>query len=233
MLLPCILGIPSVNQVYGNKIAILGGDFLLARASISLARLRNVQVVELISTIIEHLVKGEIMQMKPSNGGYSVMEYYLRKNFYKTASLMGQSCLSAAVLGEYSEANQKASYLYGVHVGQAFQLIDDVLDFEGSTLSLGKVPFADLKSGLATAPTLFAVREHPKLTELIDRKFREPGDVEWAVGMVKDSEGLRASKALAQFHVEAAIEALEKGIAPSLARDCLISLACKVITRTT
>jgi geranylgeranyl pyrophosphate synthase len=95
--------------VFGNKLAILGGDFLLSRASISLARLRNVEVVELMSTIIEHLVKGEVMQMKaPSSGPlelHSTLEYYLRKNFYKTASLMGHSCLSTAVLGTYAHTS--------------------------------------------------------------------------------------------------------------------------------
>jgi geranylgeranyl pyrophosphate synthase len=62
--------------------------------------LSRAQVVELLSTVIEHLVKGEIMQMKPSTSGRSALDYYLRKNFYKTASLMGHSCLAAAVLGE-------------------------------------------------------------------------------------------------------------------------------------
>lgn len=121
----------TVNQVFGNKLAILGGDFLLSRASVSLARLRNLEVVELLSTVIEHLVKGEIMQMKGSSTGRSALEYYLRKNFYKTASLMGHSCLAAAVLGGYNEDLRRAAYLYGTYVGQAFQLIDDALDFEG------------------------------------------------------------------------------------------------------
>lgn len=89
------------------------------------------QVVELLSTVIEHLVKGEIMQMKPSSTGTSALEYYLRKNYYKTASLMGHSCLAAAVLGNHSEECKRAAYLYGTYVGQAFQLIDDALDFEG------------------------------------------------------------------------------------------------------
>jgi len=92
-------GSSSVNQVFGNKLAILGGDFLLSRASVALARLRNTEVIELLSTVIEHLVKGEIMQMRTSSTGSSALEYYLRKNFYKTASLMGHSCLAAAVLG--------------------------------------------------------------------------------------------------------------------------------------
>ena len=92
-------GHSSVNQVFGNKLAILGGDFLLSRASVALARLRNSEVIELLSTVIEHLVKGEIMQMRTSSTGTSALDYYLRKNFYKTASLMGHSCLAAAVLG--------------------------------------------------------------------------------------------------------------------------------------
>ena len=124
----------SVNQVFGNKLAILGGDFLLSRASVSLARLRNLEVVELLSTVIEHLVKGEIMQMKGSTTGRSAVEYYLRKNFYKTASLMGHSSLAAAVLGGINDDEVKrAVYLYGTYIGQAFQLIDDALDFEGKT----------------------------------------------------------------------------------------------------
>lgn len=222
--------VPSVNQIFGNKVAILGGDFLLSRASISLARLRNVEVVELLSTVIEHLVKGEIMQMKPSSTGNSALNYYLKKNFYKTASLMGHSCLAAAVLGNYSEEYQRASYLYGTYVGQAFQLIDDCLDFEGTTSTIGKAPLADLKSGLATAPTLFAAEDFPQLIALINRKFEAPGDVDEALALVQQSQGLEKCKELARVHAEKAIEAI-RILEPSAARDSLISLACKVVTR--
>eukprot|EP01040_Poterioochromonas_malhamensis_P005237 gene5237-5616_t len=220
----------TVNQVFGNKLAILGGDFLLSRASVSLARLRNLEVVELLSTVIEHLVKGEIMQMKGSSTGRSALEYYLRKNFYKTASLMGHSCLAAAVLGGYNEDLRRAAYLYGTYVGQAFQLIDDALDFEGSTQVLGKAPLADLRSGLATAPTLFAAEEYPILLTLISRKFESPGDVDEALALVQKSSGLKKCRDLAQVHAERAIEAIQV-FPPSLARDSLVGLACKVVTR--
>ncbi len=223
-------GVPSVNQIFGNKLAILGGDFLLSRASISLARLRNVEVVELLSTVIEHLVKGEVMQMKPSTIGNSAMEYYLRKNFYKTASLMGHSCLAASVLGGHNEETQRATYLYGTYVGQAFQLIDDALDFEGSTATIGKAPLADLKSGLATAPTIFAALEYPIIEKLINRKFEYEGDVEHALELVQKSNGLKLCKELAQVHAEKAIEAIST-LSPSLAKDSLVALACKVVTR--
>jgi geranylgeranyl pyrophosphate synthase len=222
--------VDSVNQVFGNKLAILGGDFLLARASVSLARLRNHEVVELMSTVVEHLVKGEVMQMKPSSIGHSALIYYLKKNFYKTASLMGHSCMSAAVLGQADEERIRASYLYGTYVGQAFQLIDDCLDFEGSTASLGKAPLANLKSGLATAPTLFAVEEFPQLSAMISRKFDSPGDIDEALTLVSRSQGLARCRDLAQVHAELAIEAI-KSLEPSVARESLIALACKVVNR--
>lgn len=87
-------GVPSVNKVFGAKLAILAGDFLLARSSVSLARLRSLEAMELMSTVIEHLVKGEVMQMKNADGRDDItpFEYYLRKNYYKTGSLMANSC---------------------------------------------------------------------------------------------------------------------------------------------
>ena len=121
-----------MNKAYGNKLAILAGDFLLARASVALARLRNVEVVEIISSIIEHLVKGEVMQMR---GGHlkdvTALEYYFYKNYYKTGSLMANSCKAAVVLGGGAEEIQRIAFAYGKHIGLAFQLVDDVLDFEG------------------------------------------------------------------------------------------------------
>ncbi len=225
-------GVPSVNQIFGNKLAILGGDFLLSRASVNLARLRNFEVTEIIATVIEHLVKGEILQMKPSGTptGNSALVKYMKKNFYKTASLMGHGCLAAAVLGNHSEEQKRAAYLYGTYLGQAFQLVDDMLDFEDSSILTGKAPLADLQSGLATAPTLFAAEEHPKLTDLISRKFELPGDVDEAVAFVKQSKGLERSRDLAQVHAEKAIDAIQV-LDPSPARDALVALACKVVIR--
>ena len=150
-------GLKSVNSAFGNKLAILAGDFLLARASVCLARLRNLHVVELLSTVIEHLVKGEILQMRAaiaaavtassstsSTASASVaslfgddaaltavsraaFDMYVRKTYYKTASLMANSCRAIAMLGGYPADVADAAYRYGMHVGMAFQLIDDLL----------------------------------------------------------------------------------------------------------
>jgi solanesyl diphosphate synthase len=231
-------GAPAVHTVFGNKMAILAGDYLLARASISLARLQNPIVVECMSTIIEHLVRGEVMQLSSHTSSSShdhVLEYYLRKNFFKTASLMANSCKSAALLGNYSTELVQASYEYGKHVGMAFQLVDDVLDFEGSAESLGKPALSDLQAGLATAPVLFALNDNTpdasSLLEMMQRKFRQEGDVEQTCKIVKQSNGMERTKELAQVHAELAMDAALQ-LGDSVHRDALVHLAYKVVDRT-
>lgn len=227
-------GMASVHMVFGNKMAILAGDYLLARASICLARLRNVEVVETMSTIIEHLVRGEVMQIRgtsSTDGADENMIYYLKKNFFKTASLMANSCKSAALLADCPPELVAASYKYGKHVGMAFQLVDDVLDYEGNVSSMGKPALADLKAGLATAPVMFSARIYPELEEMMERKFRNDGDVERARHLVFESDGLEQTKHLARLHAEIAMDALLE-LKDSPHRDALINLAYKVVSRT-
>jgi len=228
-------GVSAVHMVFGNKMAILAGDYLLARASISLARLRHIEVVECMSTIIEHLVRGEVMQMRgtaSSEGSKNErMEYYLKKNYYKTGSLMANSCKSAALLAECHPEHVVAAYKYGKHVGMAFQLVDDVLDFEGDVKSMGKPALADLRAGLSTAPVLFAAEEYPELELMMDRKFKEDGDVEKSRDLILQSQGIERTKELARVHAERAMEAILPWEATEY-RDALINLAYKVVQRT-
>lgn len=150
---------PSANAEFGNKMAILAGDFLLARASLALARLRSVQVVELLATVIANLVEGEFMQLKNGASGGSAaskFDYYLEKTYLKTASLIAKSCKACAILGGCENQVADICYTYGRNVGMAFQLVDDMLDFVVSADQLGKPSNADLKLGLATAPVLYA-----------------------------------------------------------------------------
>lgn len=230
-------GSPAVHQVFGNKMAILAGDYLLARASVFLARLRNVEVVETMSTIIEHLVRGEVMQMKGSNSENNNAEerlvHYLQKNFYKTASLMANSCKSAAILGDYNDDIVEGAYKYGKHLGIAFQLMDDVLDYDGSASNMGKAALADLNAGLATAPVLFAAEKFPnEIQPMIDRKFKNDDDVDEAVHFVRQTDGIQRTKDLAKVHVELAIDSILKSLQPSVYRDALVHLAYKVTDRT-
>ena len=147
-------GCASASAKFGDKVAILAGDFLLARACVALAKLENLAVVELISVVIEHLVRCEIIQMRPESGISDVcdpLEVYFHKTFYKTGSLMANACRAAALLEDETQAKCDAVFAYGRHVGLAFQLIDDALDFEATDLELGKPTLADLRMGLVTA----------------------------------------------------------------------------------
>ena len=178
-------GAPSANLEFGNKMAVLAGDFLLGRASVALARLRHAEVIELLATVIANLVEGEFMQLKntardEANPQWSeeALTYYLKKTYLKTASLISKSCRAAALLGGADAATVDAAYNYGRNLGLAFQLVDDLLDYTRSEKELGKPAGADLELGLATAPLLFAWKTNPELGALVGRKFSQPGDVE-------------------------------------------------------
>ena len=178
-------GSPSANLEFGNKMAVLAGDFLLGRASVALARLRNPEVVELLATVIANLVEGEFMQLKNTerderNPKWSeeTVSYYLQKTYLKTASLISKSCRAAALLGNSDAVTVDAAYSYGRNLGLAFQLVDDLLDYTQSGTDLGKPAGADLELGLATAPLLFAWKQMPELGALVGRKFEKEGDVE-------------------------------------------------------
>jgi len=155
----------------------------------------------------------------------------MTKNFYKTGSLLANSCRSAAMLAGHSDAVVEAAYRYGKHTGLAFQLVDDVLDFTGSAASLGKPALNDAAQGIATAPVLFAARDFPEAQALIDRKFRVPGDVDTAAELVRESGGVAKTSALAVAHAQLALDALS-ALPPSRERLALAALAAKVVDRT-
>lgn len=178
-------GNASANIAFGNKMAVLAGDFLLGRASVALARLRDPEVTELLATVIANLVEGEFMQLKNTAldekhpvWHEDTITYYLQKTYLKSASLISKSTRAAALLGDHSSEVVDAAYQYGKNLGLAFQLVDDMLDYTVSGVELGKPAGADLELGLATAPLLFAWKDNKELGMLVGRKFALPGDVE-------------------------------------------------------
>lgn len=225
-------GVQSVNAKYGNKLAILGGDFLLARASVGLAKLQNPHVILLMSTIIEHLVKGEVMQMASvaQFGLKETIDYYVTKSFYKTASLLAHSCRSTAILGGHNDSLQEIAYDFGTHLGLAFQVVDDLLDVQESSESLGKPAGNDLACGLATAPVLYAAEEYPQLKKMIANKFRGENEVKDALTFISKSQGFTRSRALAVFHASQAAAALQQ-LPDSTAKSCLFALIGKILNR--
>ncbi|TGO45793.1 hypothetical protein BOTNAR_0638g00010 [Botryotinia narcissicola] len=230
-------GNPSANLEFGNKMAVLAGDFLLSRASVALARLRDAEVTELLATVIAILVEGEFMQLKNTaqdekNPVWTeeTISYYLQKTYLKSASLISKSCRAAALLGGSDGLTVDAAYDYGKNLGLAFQLVDDMLDYTISEKELGKPAGADLELGLATAPLIFACNNNKELGSLVGRKFSQEGDVLRARELVLQSDGLEQTRALAEEYASRAISAIS-AFPDSEAKDGLIEMADKTLKR--
>eukprot|EP00529_Nitzschia_sp_RCC80_P012515 CAMPEP_0113499750 /NCGR_PEP_ID=MMETSP0014_2-20120614/31925_1 /TAXON_ID=2857 /ORGANISM="Nitzschia sp." /LENGTH=566 /DNA_ID=CAMNT_0000393967 /DNA_START=349 /DNA_END=2049 /DNA_ORIENTATION=- /assembly_acc=CAM_ASM_000159 len=223
----------AVHKLYSNKVAVLAGDYLLARASVLLARLENTAVVQIMATALESLVAGEIMQLKAPPESLLEMESYLRKSYYKTASLICYACRSTALLGGHAYGSTVATACeeFGFHLGLAYQIQDDILDFTAAASVLGKPALADMDLGLSTAPILYAAQEYPHLRPLVMRRFKEKGDKQKALEALYESEvAMDKAKALASFHAQRAVDAILR-LPPSEARDSLVRLTHAVITR--
>ncbi|HEY9810345.1 MAG TPA: solanesyl diphosphate synthase [Halomicronema sp.] len=223
-------GIPTVHSSFGNRIAVLAGDFLFAQSSWYLANLDNLQVVKLLSEVIKDFAEGEIQQGLNRFDTSLTIEAYLEKSYYKTASLIANSSKAAAILSDVADDLTEDLYQYGRHIGLAFQIVDDILDFTASTEGLGKPAGSDLKSGNLTAPVLYALEEKPYLEVLIDREFSQEGDIEQALAFISESKGIERSRELATHHAQEAVQHLLK-LPPSECRQALMDLAEYVVSR--
>ena len=222
--------VPTVNSLFDNRIAVLAGDFLFAQSSWYLANLENLEVVKLLSEVIRDFAEGEILQSINRFDTDLSLDAYLDKSYYKTASLIANSAKAAGVLSEVSSEMADSLYHYGRDLGLAFQIVDDILDFTTSTEILGKPAGSDLISGNITAPALYAMEEKPYSNTLIEREFSEVGDIEMALNLVKDSDGIWRSRELATYHAKLAGKQLDC-LKPSAAKASLLELTDYVLSR--
>ncbi|MBE9066574.1 solanesyl diphosphate synthase [Leptolyngbya cf. ectocarpi LEGE 11479] len=223
-------GVPTVHSSFNNRVAVLAGDFLFAQSSWHLANLDNLTVVKLLSRVIMDLAEGEIQQGLNRFDTTLSIDAYLMKSYYKTASLIANSCKSVGVLSQTSDALAESLYQYGRNLGLAFQIVDDILDFTGSEEVLGKPAGSDLLSGNLTAPVLYAMEETSYLTPLIEREFAQDGDFDEAIALVKASRGIDRSRDLAAQHIERAVENLT-GLPQSEPKRALEALSGYVLSR--
>ncbi|KAK4316742.1 hypothetical protein Pmani_012122 [Petrolisthes manimaculis] len=222
-------GKPSVNCLYGQRKAVMAGDYILSVASTMLARIRNEEVLVVLSQVLADLVQGEFMQLGSKENENERFAHYLKKTFKKTASLLAYSCKAVAILSGADEDIQEVAFQYGRNIGIAFQLIDDRLDFVATSSEIGKPTGADLKMGMATAPVLFACEKFPELNPMIMRRFQEPGDVQRALELVHQSDGLEQTVFLARQHCQEAIKVINS-IKSSPEQKALITLTDKIMT---
>lgn len=222
--------VPTVNSLFNNRVAVLAGDFLFGQSAWYLANLDNLEVVKLLSQVIKDMAEGEIQQGLNRFDTTTTMEAYLEKTYNKTASLIANSSKSAGLLSGVSLQTAEHLYNYGRHLGLAFQIVDDILDFTASTEVLGKPAGSDLSSGNLTVPVLYAMEEKPYLEVLIEREFAQPDDIEQALALVRESEGIERSRSLAAYHAQLAVENLTV-LKPSECATALRDLSDYVLSR--
>nr|YP_009313519.1 Prenyl transferase [Galaxaura rugosa]SCW21773.1 Prenyl transferase [Galaxaura rugosa] len=198
-------GVNTVHNLFSTKIAVLAGDFLFAQSSWYLANLNNLKVVTTISKVITDFAEGEVRQGLIHFDLTISIDEYIEKSFYKTASLIAASCKGAAMLSKINSYQENECYLYGKHIGLAYQIIDDILDIISSSNYLGKPIGLDLKNGNLTAPVFFALTESNELKYIINSEFENESDIKQAIEIIKSSNGLKKAKDLAEEHIQTGI----------------------------
>lgn len=148
----------TANSIWGDKISIVVGDFFLSSAFSLLVKIGNLEILKIFSETTSKMVKGESFEMNHLGNLNITEEDYFSIITDKTASLFSAACECSAILGKAPSRFRKALSLYGLNMGIAFQLIDDLLDYIGEEEELGKVIGKDLKEKKITLPLIFTLK---------------------------------------------------------------------------
>ena len=151
-------GRPSANAIWGNRRAVLGGDFLYARASSMIVEDGDIDVLWVFADAIRSMAEGELLQLERSFDATVTEAHYFQVIERKSAALLATACESGAIVSGVTRAERRRLAEFGREVGLAFQLRDDALDYEAGRSELGKPPLADLREGKVTLPLLLALK---------------------------------------------------------------------------
>lgn len=228
-------GRPTVNAVWGNAASVLVGDFLISRAFQLLVALRNEHLLDILSASTNLISEGEVLQLINCRDPDTTEERYMRVIHHKTAKMFESAAETGAVLGDgASEPALRAALAhYGRHLGIAFQLVDDVLDYTGDPDALGKNVGDDLAEGKPTLPLIYTMREGSEHERRLIRQAILTGGLDHLreiVETVQRSGGLEYTMALARRQTELALESLAP-VRPSRWRDALEGLARQAVDR--
>src|SRR3954452_13598168 len=204
---------PTVNALYGNETAVLMGDWLYMSAFETSLAERSLPVLDILTSVTRKMTEGEILQLTLlGEADVSEAQYFdvLKR---KTAYLFSASCEIGAILGGASEKEQVGLRDYGLYLGTAFQLIDDLLDFTSSEEALGKAAGADLLGGKVTLPLIYLREREPEARELIqavlhEGKYSSVGQADLLKALVR-SGALEQARNRANEYAEEARSALD------------------------
>ena len=226
-------GRKTANSRFGNAAAVLVGDFLYSRAFQMMVAIGSMKVMEVLAEATNIIAEGEVLQLLNIHDAGTDEQQYLRVVRFKTAKLFEAACRAGAIIGNASAKDEEAIASYGMHLGTAFQLIDDVLDYSGEIGETGKNVGDDLAEGKPTLPLIHALRHGNESERSTIRSAIEHGGHDQMSAVVA---AIQSTGALAytreQAHREArAAEAAIAHLKDSVYRDALLQLCVFAVER--
>ncbi|MBF7071840.1 octaprenyl diphosphate synthase [Glaciecola sp. MH2013] len=227
-------GRETANAVFGNQASVLVGDFLYSRAFQMMVSLQRMRVMDILSDATNRIAQGEVLQLMNCNDPDTTEESYLEVIYSKTARLFEAATQLAAVLTDQAPEVEAAMQSYGKHLGTAFQLIDDVLDYTAEADEMGKNAGDDLAEGKPTLPLLHAMKNTTDSDAALIRDAIENANgmphFDRILNAMREAGSLEYTRKLAEAEADLAKQALN-AIPKSKAKDALLGLADLAVNR--
>ena len=226
-------GRQTANALFGNAASVLVGDFLYSRAFQMMVSVDRMRVLEVLADATNVIAEGEVLQLMNMHDPDLAVDDYLRVIRFKTAKLFEASARLGAVLADASRTVEDACADYGRSLGTAFQLVDDLLDYEGDTVALGKNVGDDLREGKPTLPLLVAMARCTKDERQLIRhaiEHGEPDRLDEILAIVRRTGALEATRDAARAEADKARDALSV-LPESAARQALLELCAQSVER--
>lgn len=220
-------GKETANNVWGNQAAVLVGDFLYSRSFEMMVDVGSMRVMEILASTTNVIAEGEVLQLLNCHDPDTTEERYMDVIHSKTARLFEAACQLGAVLAGRSPEEEQAMARYGMHLGTAFQLVDDMLDYTASSEEMGKNVGDDLAEGKPTLPLIVALRQSTGTTAQMLRDSIEHGgldNLDKIVQAIRDTDALRYTAELAKHEAQLAVDNL-KYLPANPHREALEALA--------
>jgi octaprenyl-diphosphate synthase len=204
-------GIVTLHRIANAKASVLVGDYLFAKSAFFATATQSLEVMSLFARTLMAMSDGELREMSNSSNHDRSFEQYYRRIEGKTASLFVAATEGGAILSEIGERGEHAMREYGLNLGLAFQIADDILDFVGTEAELGKPVGGDLRQGTLTLPSLWALENLPAgavLRRVVEEENPSDDEVGQAVRLVAGSPAIDFAQAEAERFAGQAREAL-------------------------
>ncbi|CAK69056.1 unnamed protein product (macronuclear) [Paramecium tetraurelia] len=210
-------GIPSSHTIFGKHRATFSANYLIGRAGRKISELDDIRMFQIYSQIMDNLTNGEYLQAMKQKSFHNfeiTLQNYMIKTYYKTAALIANSLQGVCQLTNIKDEICEKSFNIGLHLGVAFQIIDDVLDYTSNSEQLGKASLNDLKSGVLTGPVLFELfnqqkKQSPEYKLMNSVLLGESNQYDTVNQIVLAGEGIEQSKYLAYQHTQEALKILQ------------------------